>query len=211
MSTKLNPGKFDCIRAALPDEPYFVLLARDPSAPRRLREWSDQRRQELLAEKVDRPDLDEDAAWLARFNEDMAKCRDADMIGHDMAVWRAAHDGEWRNPTARQTMGEINPALRETIAEVTRLRLCSFLVVGTGSVTLIKHTARSWLMPGFNVRVHEFEFASASEAFAPLAEGRALDLTEWKVAGFDVQLGDLEHYAPDANTLFLRLQTVEAA
>jgi hypothetical protein len=29
---KENPSKFDCYAAAAPDEPMFVLLARDPSA-----------------------------------------------------------------------------------------------------------------------------------------------------------------------------------
>lgn len=33
MGTKNNPGEFDCYQAAEPDEPYFMLLARDPLAP----------------------------------------------------------------------------------------------------------------------------------------------------------------------------------
>ena len=32
MGTKNNPGKFDCYAKAEPDEPMFVLLARDPIA-----------------------------------------------------------------------------------------------------------------------------------------------------------------------------------
>jgi hypothetical protein len=32
-NSKNNPSKFDCFAAAAPDEPMFVLLARDPSAP----------------------------------------------------------------------------------------------------------------------------------------------------------------------------------
>ncbi len=32
MSTKNNPGKFDCYSRAHPDEPMFVLLGRDPAA-----------------------------------------------------------------------------------------------------------------------------------------------------------------------------------
>jgi hypothetical protein len=32
MGTKNNPGKFDCHANAHPDEPMFILLARDPSA-----------------------------------------------------------------------------------------------------------------------------------------------------------------------------------
>jgi hypothetical protein len=33
MGTKNNPGEFDCYAAAAPDEPMFILLARDPLAP----------------------------------------------------------------------------------------------------------------------------------------------------------------------------------
>lgn len=33
MGTKSNPGKWDCYAKAKPDEPLFVLMARDPLAP----------------------------------------------------------------------------------------------------------------------------------------------------------------------------------
>ena len=40
MGTKQNPGVFDCYHEAAPDEPMFVLLARDPNAPNVVREWA---------------------------------------------------------------------------------------------------------------------------------------------------------------------------
>lgn len=43
MGTKLKPGKFDCYENAKPDEPMFVLLARDPLAPILVRLWADLR------------------------------------------------------------------------------------------------------------------------------------------------------------------------
>lgn len=43
MGTKLKPGKFDCYANAAPDEPMFVLLARDPFAPILVRLWADLR------------------------------------------------------------------------------------------------------------------------------------------------------------------------
>lgn len=43
MGTKLKPGKFDCYANAEPDEPMFVLLARDPLAPILVRLWADLR------------------------------------------------------------------------------------------------------------------------------------------------------------------------
>lgn len=40
MGTKLNPGEFDCYANAKPDEPMFVLLARDDNAPSIVRTWA---------------------------------------------------------------------------------------------------------------------------------------------------------------------------
>lgn len=40
MGTKNNPGSFDCYEAAEPDEPMFVLLARDPLAAHLVAIWS---------------------------------------------------------------------------------------------------------------------------------------------------------------------------
>jgi len=40
MATKLNPGKYDCYKKAAPDEPMFVLLARDKRASSLVAIWS---------------------------------------------------------------------------------------------------------------------------------------------------------------------------
>lgn len=40
MGTKNNPGEFDCYANAEPDEPMFVLLARDPLAPLLVEMWA---------------------------------------------------------------------------------------------------------------------------------------------------------------------------
>jgi len=43
MSTKNNPGSFDCYAKAEPDEPMFILLARDPLAPILVDLWASMR------------------------------------------------------------------------------------------------------------------------------------------------------------------------
>lgn len=48
MATKNNPGAFDCYQNAGADEPMFVLLARDVSAPELVRAWADQREKQIL-------------------------------------------------------------------------------------------------------------------------------------------------------------------
>jgi hypothetical protein len=40
MGTKLNPGSYDCYAKAAPDEPMFILLARDPLAPILVELWA---------------------------------------------------------------------------------------------------------------------------------------------------------------------------
>lgn len=44
MSTKLDPGAYDCYAKAEPDEPYFMLLARDPHAAVLVNLWAAMRR-----------------------------------------------------------------------------------------------------------------------------------------------------------------------
>lgn len=39
MSTKENPGSYDCYAKLGEDEPYFVLRAKDPAAPGLVEEW----------------------------------------------------------------------------------------------------------------------------------------------------------------------------
>jgi len=55
VSTKNNPSRYDCYAKAEPDEPIFVLLARDPLAPDLIRQWAEQR----FEEGEDRDKVDE--------------------------------------------------------------------------------------------------------------------------------------------------------
>lgn len=86
MGTKLNPGRFNCYAAALPDEPLFTLLARDPTAPEFVRRWGDYR--------------------MARINNgqlpfsDTAGAAEAPAVAHAMEEWRTANDGRWRTEKA---------------------------------------------------------------------------------------------------------------
>jgi hypothetical protein len=52
MGTKRNPGQYDCYAKAEPDEPMFVLLARDPTAPQLVRDWAVRNFQQLSSDKL---------------------------------------------------------------------------------------------------------------------------------------------------------------
>lgn len=73
MSTKNNPGAFDCYAKADPDEPMFVLLGRDKYAPTLVWLWSIFR--ELDQEKSE-------------------KVAEARQCAVDMLEWLANHDGQ---------------------------------------------------------------------------------------------------------------------
>ena len=59
MSTKLNPGQYDCYARLSDDEPYFVLRAKDPHAPALVELWANLRISEF--------------GWTAKFDEAL-KC-----------------------------------------------------------------------------------------------------------------------------------------
>jgi hypothetical protein len=72
VSTKNNPGPNSCYAKAHPDEPMFVLLARDPLAPPLVRRWAAEQR------------LKEGGGDQRKIDEALA-CADA------MEMWRSAN------------------------------------------------------------------------------------------------------------------------
>lgn len=84
MGSKANPGHFDCYGRALPDEPMFVLLARDPSAWQLVARWAATR-----LEAIDRG---------LQPQSDKALVTEAQQCAEAMRIWRQEHDGEWRTP-----------------------------------------------------------------------------------------------------------------
>lgn len=78
MSTKEEPGPFDGMARAEPDEPVFTLRAHDALAPGLVHEWVRQRR-----EVIGRADYPEEKREL-----ELIQCREAEEIAWSMADWR---------------------------------------------------------------------------------------------------------------------------
>lgn len=79
MSTKQDPGAYDCYAKLQEDEPYFVLRAKDATAPLLVRHWVQRRRIEAqVAGQAITP------AYEAKLQEAL-KCAD------DMEAWRERH------------------------------------------------------------------------------------------------------------------------
>ena len=77
MGTKVNPGDYDCYEKAEPDEPMFILLARDPWAAGTVRHWA---RIQIVTDEQPQSKIDEAMA-----------CADA------MEKWREEQKDGW-NP-----------------------------------------------------------------------------------------------------------------
>lgn len=84
MGSKNDPGSYDCYGNALPDEPMFILLGRDPSAPLLIERWAIERHAAIL--RGERP------------ASDMAMVREAQDCARKMRQWRKDNDGAWRKP-----------------------------------------------------------------------------------------------------------------
>lgn len=82
MGTKSNPGQFDCYDNALADEPMFILLARDPSAPDLVEGWAGQCLYEIASNK--------------RPQSDMRMVEEAQDCAKTMREWRRQNNGTWR-------------------------------------------------------------------------------------------------------------------
>jgi hypothetical protein len=84
MGTKNNPGKFDCYANALPDEPMFIVLARDPEFADLVRRWGRRRRNQI--DSGERPETD------SAMVDEAYKC------ATEGARWRRENMGKWRKP-----------------------------------------------------------------------------------------------------------------
>lgn len=89
MGSKNEPGNFDCYHNALPDEPMFILLARDPSAPDLVVAWATERQRQI--EKGFRP------------RSDQAMVDEAVRCAANMRHWRVVNNGAWRSPVVPST------------------------------------------------------------------------------------------------------------
>jgi hypothetical protein len=92
MGTKNQPGKYDCYANALPDEPIFILLARDPDFYRLVNEWADKR--------------DRDIQCGERPASDGPLVAEARLCAAQGAHWRRVNLGAWRAPRSPEEAAE---------------------------------------------------------------------------------------------------------
>jgi hypothetical protein len=97
MATKNKPGRFDCYENAAPDEPMFILLARDGMAPSLVESWAFAR--ELEGEDADKVEEARECArsmreWLKKLGKD-----EKPITSNGTYIWRAKLQGPGALPT----------------------------------------------------------------------------------------------------------------
>lgn len=92
MGTKLNPGKFDCYEAAAPDEPMFVLLARDRLAPGLVAAWAAVRIGDPVSAMSEFVKMLNDFSEIYKIDPDTAKAKEAVDCADAMEAWRSQKD-----------------------------------------------------------------------------------------------------------------------
>lgn len=107
MAAKDRFNHIDCLQAALPDEEYFVLLARDPAMPALIGIWASLRVGNFSAaaenfQMLMRTDLVEHY----RKNPDIAKSQEAVDTANRAAEWREKNvsAGEGAQPTWKASL-----------------------------------------------------------------------------------------------------------
>jgi hypothetical protein len=97
-STAAQPGPYDPLVSARPDEPVFTLVGRDVHAPATVLHWVDRARADAL--KLIDP---------AQRRAELTKCTDAEMVAADMKRWRKG-EPEHDTTTQRRVSTEAAPS-----------------------------------------------------------------------------------------------------
>ena len=103
MSTRNNPGPFNCYAAALPDEPVFTVLARDPAFPATLAFWKEQR------VSLGKDQSDDDIQRLLAIPNEIAKgvawrAKNLDPVGDGIPSWRLPRGAVDDEPPVRMIL-----------------------------------------------------------------------------------------------------------
>lgn len=118
MTAKTEIGPFDALDKALPNEPRFVLLARDPAAPAAITEWARIRRNLAYKRFGDSPRKRDRTV----FEAELAQAAQAEEIAERMQVWRAG-EGSEHDEESQAEKATYNEAKRsaEELAEARRI------------------------------------------------------------------------------------------
>ena len=125
MGTKVKPGKFDCYNKALPTEPVFVLLGRDPNFYQSVNDWADRREMDIMCGERPLSDLD--------------MVNEARRCAAEGAEWRRLHMGEWRSG---------QPLDNQSIIDV----LDTLAAGATGELQIRLQNVRTWLNDDIKTR-----------------------------------------------------------
>jgi hypothetical protein len=116
MSTKNNPGPFDCYANAAPDEPMFVLLARSKYSAALVNLYAAMKRAEVLSA------IDASTTTAAAALDDGQKISEAEAVANDMVAWRYSN-GHIDDVAGIRALAEGLALMAEQCGAVVRIEL----------------------------------------------------------------------------------------
>lgn len=166
MGSKLNPGRFDCYDAALPDEPMFILLARDPSAPGLVNKWASERQHAIRVGQ--------------RSLKDREMVHEALRCAEDMHRWRAHNNGVWRRPLADNHQPDMRYVTHVEIKHSAKLDEAIKRFQNTTTSPLSRPITPPTLYPDDYQLLWQLEQANHSQGVRPVISSRREG--EWRQA-----------------------------
>lgn len=168
MGTKLHPGEFDCYAAARPDEPIFILMGRDRSAPTIVRAWARQRRDDILkGDAHDRPLSEGD-------QHDLRKACEAETVADEMTVWRRNNYGVWKGQSQRSQRPQVTESLKADVEDAARHIIGGLAGIPSAfqsGLMIDVHMARVTSSPDFHAFRHLILILDPAERLAAVPWG----------------------------------------
>lgn len=91
ISTLERAGEYDALSKLRPDEPYFVLIGRDGSAPDLIDQWADRNRRRAVE------DFEAGSIDRERYERECCKSTQAEMVACDMRSFKKGQPSEVRD------------------------------------------------------------------------------------------------------------------
>lgn len=169
MPTKQHPGVYDCYKSALPDEPIFVILGRDPAGPATLEFWAEKR---IKLGKVVADDDKDRIRHAIDEAKEMQDWRDRMMEASVDGVppWRLqTHfigESEELRPSERDTVRIVSSGLAQIVADLRDL--CAADLVKDGHQMKEDMLALSDRLSGVRVMLDNLELTNEVLKPAPI-------------------------------------------
>jgi hypothetical protein len=170
MGTKTNPGAFNCYGAALPDEPIFTILGRDPTFRATILYWMAQRGIEGKNETEEDRDRITEAAKVADAGRDW-RLKNLDPVGDGVPSWKLPRpEPEPGEDRPIRLVDEATPGLKAVERQATVIKVVLGLRQIAENMRAVNMDANEDWVDRINGFAAELHATFGTDTFVPAAE-----------------------------------------